>query len=302
MPQPRLHHIVPKLYQKGFALKTGKRSWQVAVTDRATGTSETRNIDKVLTRPYWNSIVDADGHRDSSVEILLADMIDGPAAPGIQALRHGVLPQGEDRGPIALFMAAQLSRGVAVRENLRSSLAEVMRMSLKLRAANSSDEHWLADIGEVPSEAVKARLIDSRDHLDIRPTEAALLPALFSSIDELAHVLLKRSWTLIELARPGFFTGEHPVVHVNSRPGPLNFGVITAEKLHFPVSPVRALVLSHPWDRWHEAVAKGSDATAMRLNWATFTHPSNQRLLSHPDVRSHPLPGPGVIGNEEFWI
>src|SRR5680860_772079 len=97
MAQPRLHHYVSKLYQRGFAVQTGRRAWQVTVTKRDSGETETRNIDKVFTRPHWNSLVDEDGNRDAEIEKILSEDIDGPAALGIQTLRGGEIPDGQAR-------------------------------------------------------------------------------------------------------------------------------------------------------------------------------------------------------------
>jgi hypothetical protein len=298
--QPRVHHYVAKLYQRGFARRTGRRSWQARVLDRRTGADEIRNIDKVFALPHWNSVTDAEGNRDAAVEVTLAEHIDGPAAPGIQAMREGTLPDGADRFPIAIFMAAQLSRGTVVRENLAKSITEVHRMAMKVAVANYSDEQWIERIGEVPSPELKDQLMHSEEHFDIQPTNATLLSALLSGVDQIAEILLKRKWALIALDEPGFFTGEHPVVHVNAERHDLGYGVATADQLHFPVSPSHSLVMSHPWEDWPEGVAVGSRELAERLNWATFTHGANGLLLAHPDISDHPLPSAGLLLRKGF--
>jgi hypothetical protein len=302
MAQPRLHHHLARLYQRGFARRTGRRHWKVRIVERSSGASRIRDIEKAFALPHWNSIVDEDGNRDAAVEVALAERVDRPAAPGIQALRNGELPEGRDRRlPIAVFMAAQLSRGRAVRENLARFVAETQHIVMKLTVANYTDEQWLDAIGEVPTDETKARLSESEKHVEIQPTNAALLDALLSSTTEIAEILLKRRWGLIRLDNPGFFTGEHPVVHVNAEPSDVGFGVATADQLHFPVSPSTALVLSHPWSDWPAGVVTGSCELVERLNWATLTHPSNGELLLHPDVQGHPLPSVGLLCKRGFW-
>jgi hypothetical protein len=174
-------------------------------------------------------------------------------------------------------------------------------MVMKLNVQHYSDEKWIEVLGEVPSDEMKEMLFNSEEHFDLQPTNAALLPALLGGIGEIAEILLKRKWTLITLDEPGFFTGEHPVVHVNARPHDLGYGVATADQLHFPISPTHGLVMSHPWEDWPEGVVAGSRELVERLNWATFTHPSNRQLLLHPDVVEHPLPSPGRLASKGFW-
>jgi hypothetical protein len=119
--EPRKHHRVAQLYQRGFARKKGK-SWQVRVIDRATGEGGVRSVRDVFAQRDWNTVVDEDGNKDFSVEELLAQYIDGPAATAIGELRRDRFPLMEwHRDALALFMAAQLSRGRMPRENVSSS-------------------------------------------------------------------------------------------------------------------------------------------------------------------------------------
>ena len=293
MTSPRGHHLVAQLYQRGFARRKGK-AWQVRVLDRRSGTTSIRNVDNNFKRRDWNTIVDEDGEQDFGIEEALAAVVDGPAASPIAELRDGVFcADPRARHDVARFMAAQLVRGREVRENLARTMTEVQRRILTLTAQNYTEEHWMRAIGEVPSEGAIEAMADNENHLQIEPTNAALLSALLDGVDEYAEMLLRRTWTLVSLSEPMLFTGEHPVVHVPGREG--SYGIATAEHFHFPVSTTRSLVLSHPWGGWSAGRVRGTVALAEQLNWATLEHPANAELLLHPDVESHPLPRPGQL-------
>ena len=116
---------------------------------------------------------------------------------------------------------------------------------LNLAAQNYSDAKWQEVLGHVPSAAEKKALAENREHIYLKATNALLLETLLAPIDEVAELLAKRTWTLVSFDEPWLFTGEHPLVHVTGAAG--GYGAVTAEQFHFPISPTRTLLLSHPW-------------------------------------------------------
>lgn len=291
MSAPRRHHIVPELYQKGFARQRGK-GWFATVVVRSTG--EVRgpmNITNIFVERDYNTVIDADGCLDFSVEQLLAHYVETGSVGALDALRASEFPlTAADTFRLAIFMAAQLSRGRGIRESFRARLGEAMSMALTLAAQNASDEHFEDVLGHPLSPEERERMVNNRDHITIEPTNAVLLNAALSSVEEIAEILLKRTWTLVVFPEPCLFSGEHPVVHINPSGDDLGYGVMTAERLYMPVSTTVALVLSHPWAGWQEEVVHEGEGLARRLNWAMLTHPSNNELLLHPDICKHPLP------------
>jgi hypothetical protein len=293
MSEARGHHLVAQLYQRGFAAKSGK-VWQVRVLNRATGEGGLRNVRDVFKRRDWNAIKTADGELDFAVEHLLADHVDSRAAPALAELRGGRFPLERNlEVALSTFMAAQLTRGRVIRENLDRVVEQSSRQMLTLAAQNYSDAKWQEVLGYVPSAAEKKALAESREHIDLKATNALLLETLLSPIDEVAELLAKRTWTLVTFDEPCLFTGEHPLVHITGASG--GYGAVTAEQFHFPISPIRTLLLSHPWTSWPEGRVRGTRELAKRLNWATFVHPANSELLNHPEVSAHPLPSVDVL-------
>jgi hypothetical protein len=233
---------------------------------------------------------------------MLAEHVETASAPGLEALRAGTFPLSDiDRQQVATFMAAQLTRGRAIRNNFTEALSEVMSMALSLTAQNASDEHFESVLGQPLTAGERERLLHNREHMTIRPTNAAVLRALLAPIADVADLLLMRTRTLVAFPTPCLFTGEHPVVHINPSGESHGYGVATAERLYMPVSTTTALVLSHPWADWPESVVHGTEELARRLNWAMLTQPSNQELLLHPDVEHHPLPSPAELAHDAHW-
>jgi Protein of unknown function (DUF4238) len=301
MAPPRKHHYVAQTYQRGFARQKGK-AFQVRIIHRGTGHGGIRNVRDTFSRRDWNTMEMRDGTKQFGVEQLLADHVDAEAAPALEATRRHRFPLSRaNREALAMFMAAQLSRGRAVREGLTESLIAVNRLMLRSIAANYSDERWREITGETSSRQTREMMAHSERYFDIQPTNAMLLQTLFSSVQEIAEILDMRTWTLVQFQAPCLFTGEHPVVHINPSGEPTGYGVATAEQMYLPTSATQALVLSHPWTSWPEMRVKGTIELATRLNWAMLSHPSNEELLLHPDVQRHPLPSPDLLARDSAW-
>jgi hypothetical protein len=299
--EPRKHHRVPQAYLRGFARQKTKKTWQAVVLDRATGERRLSNVADIFAERDWNTIKDAEGNNEYVIERFLADNIDSPVAPALAALREGVfLLDFEKYERLAVFMSAQLTRGRFPRENLKRFVQEVNQTALRVAVANYTDAHWHRAVGEVPSERMKRRLA-SGEGFEIEPTNAMLLNTLLSTVTDVAELLMKRTWTQVKFPEPCLFSGENPVIHINPSGETMGFGVITAERIYMPVSPSRALVLSHPWSSWPEGHMPGTVEMAQKLNWAMLRYPTNDELLLHPDVASYPLPGPGLLHDATSW-
>lgn len=298
---PRKHHFVAQVYQRGFARRKGK-SFQVRVLNKRSGEGGVRNVRDAFSQRDWNTIKTEEGLKEFGVERVLAEHVDAEAAPALEATREHQFPLSRrDREALAMFMSAQLSRGRAVREGLAESIVEVNRLLLRLGAVNYSDERLREITGQEPSAELREMMANSEKYVEIQPTNAMLLQAMFSSVQEIAEMIDRRTWTLVRFDSPCLFTGEHPFVRINPSGESLGFGVATAEQLYLPTSPIQAVVLSHPWTSWPEARVKGTMELATRLNWAMLSHPSNEELLLHPDAPNHPLPSPALLARNSVW-
>ena len=247
--------------------------------------------------------MDADGNKDhGAVEQAFSDGVESPAGPVFESLRAARFPlYPADREYVAMFMSAQLVRGRAARANLSEFIVDVNRKMMAMKVVHYTDDRWMEEVGFVPSRELKDQLLHSEKHFDLKPTTAHLLETQLSSVVEIAELLHQRTWTLVRFPSPCLFTGEEPVVHINPHGDQGGYGVITAEQMYMPVAPQVALVLSHPWTSWPEAVVDGTDELAQRLNWAILSYPNNEQLLAHPDVPAHPLPGAALLAKSGHW-
>ncbi|MEA2362612.1 MAG: hypothetical protein QOD71_1757 [Thermoleophilaceae bacterium] len=73
--------LVAQLYLRGFARERKRGEWQAVVVGRRTSERHLSNVRDIFKERDWNTVVDEEGNRDYAVEELLAERIDGPAAP-----------------------------------------------------------------------------------------------------------------------------------------------------------------------------------------------------------------------------
>jgi hypothetical protein len=192
-------------------------------------------------------VLDEDGTKDFAIEHILARLVDGPAAPAFDSMRADRFPLTEGgRFEVARFMSAQLTRGPRIRENLSEFMLENMRRAVALAAQHYTDEQWREAIGEVPSPEVRRRMLNSDDHFDIRPTNAGLLEVLFGTVEEIAGLLMPRSWTLVRFRTPSLFTSAHPVIFIYMNPALPAYGVAIADQIYLPVSTTHGLASRPP--------------------------------------------------------
>ena len=291
---------MPQFYQRGFARKRG-RAWQVRVVERGSENGRVANVADTFKRRDWNTVLDEDGTKDFAIEHVLARLVDGPAAPAFEAMRADRFPLNDgERFRVARFMSAQLTRGPHVRESLSEFMVKSMRHAVALAAQHYTDEQWMEAIGEVPTPETRRMLIRSEGHFDIQPTTAGLLDVLLANVDEIAGLLMPRSWTLVRFQTGCLFTSIQPVIYMNPS-GVGGYGVATAEQIYLPVSTMHGLVLSTPWAGWPDALVIGTEELARRLNWAVLSFPTSEELLLHPDIESHPMPGAAVLSRGGRW-
>lgn len=68
MSDPRKHHFVAQLYQRGFARRKGK-SFQVRVLNKTSGEGGIRNVRDAFSQRDWNTIKTEDGLRSSASSV-----------------------------------------------------------------------------------------------------------------------------------------------------------------------------------------------------------------------------------------
>lgn len=297
---PRGHHLLAKLYQRGFADDGDK----VRVVVRSTGKTYTAGIVNVFKEHDFYAFRGEDGELRQDVETLFANEVEGPAGHGFAAMRAGVFPLApEQREAVARFIAAQLVRGRHFRRQTEPFLQGLDRHMAALKAQHYTDAHWLSALGRVPSEEEKATWAT---HGLATPDERKrqMLDAGLANVDEMTDYLLRRAWTLVSFQQPCLLTSEEPVTLWSPAGGPLGLG--SAEDIGLPVSPTQLLVLVRPDMGLPEGKAVGDDALAAKANARTLAWRPAERLLMSPDIAGHPLDAtlvpPGLCADDALAI
>jgi hypothetical protein len=281
---PRKHHLLAKLYQRGFA----NAQEQAGLLVRETGAWDApRNIESLFRERDFYAFVDADGTRRQDFEDLLAREVDSPAGEGFKALRAGKFPlPPEQREDVGRFIAAQVTRGRYVRELATKFLGDLNRRATELRLQHAGPEYWRARLGYVPSEEERQAWGEGAV-TPLDTTQEDVLSAQVGPIETVTEYILARTWTLVSFQRPCLFTGDEPVTMVS---GKRMAAVGTADDIALPVSTTKVLVLSWPDSGLAETVLHKGDDFAARLNERTLWWPPTRSFLVSLDVQSHPLP------------
>lgn len=187
------HHTVPRFLLERWADKSS----QVQTYGRIEGQFVSRNIRDLAVKDFY-TFIDLNNRKDSSMETLLDEAIERPAAGALRDLLNPfVAPQPTDLGDIAVLA--------------RFAAFQVVRTARHRREGELHAE-WLAKTmagGHVPDAQLREIVVTPHQNDSIRHMgESALkLTALFAC----------RPLALVQLDRPRLLIGDDPVL-VN--PGP----------------------------------------------------------------------------------
>ena len=213
--EPKLHHFLPEAYLRRFADERG----DLWVLDRTQGIVRRQSPEVTAAERELYTLEDDGGERDRSVELVLADFVDGPGQHAIRVLDEGGRLSGEDAGKLAIFVAALYVRTPAFREQHRQ-LAEQMRDSLirggvEPAAEPLPDSHpeaqQLRAAGGVRADELLASFNAMRD--ERRPYQNDFVKMMVILVPMLADAIHRLEW-FIASAPPGkaFVTCDVPVI------------------------------------------------------------------------------------------
>jgi len=154
--------------------------------------------------------------RDDAVEVVLAEMVDGPAVPAINRLIRGEQLLPEDRSIVAFYVAVQELRVPAIRDQHGLNLEHLFGMTTDVLVEHPEHvKEKAAEMG-LPPQQVLAGLQAIKDgRLQLRATKVSWLHSLFEVVRGTAPLIAKLPWLVVE-APPGFefLTSDCPVVKV----------------------------------------------------------------------------------------
>jgi Protein of unknown function (DUF4238) len=213
--EPKLHHFLPEAYLRRFADERG----DLWVLDRKLGNVRRQSPEVTAAERELYTLEDDGGKRDRSVEVALADFVDGPGQHAIRVLDEGGRLSGEDAGKLAVFVAALYVRTPAFREQHRQ-LAEQMRDSLIRGGVEPAAEplpeshpeaQRLRAAGGVRADELLASFNAIRD--ERRPYHNEFVKMMVNLVPMLADAMHGLEW-FIASAPPGkaFVTCDAPVI------------------------------------------------------------------------------------------
>jgi Protein of unknown function (DUF4238) len=221
----RRHHVVPQWYLRGFADEQ-KNLLEWPVDGRP---PTLRSVRGVAWAPHFYA---ADlSAPDDDFEDALSEL-ESDAAPVGRRLQDGILPTGDDRKVMALYIAAQMVRTPMYRNMLARQFASML-----------GDDHPIrvAQVG-LRGRAVLETVFPGDSFDAVR---ADVLQMMWFQMQHIASSLYARGWQLTMFDAPVLFTSDHPVSIWDDAP---NFHVsgtsaLTAREVRWPISRTTALVM-----------------------------------------------------------
>jgi hypothetical protein len=188
------------------------------------------------------------GAPDDSLEHWLDRGIENPVGEIMVSLRKGNPPTSTaDRGTLARFIAVQMVRTIAFRDQLRDIdshlwpwffATEVVRKVVESDATLKDDPDQLQALHEYyASRAPQRPGVVNKD---------SLMRTMIREADRLLPVLLSMEFMITESSTPQLLTGDTPVVTVNGT-GEVTYGPMLLpnfHEVHLPVTPERLLTIS----------------------------------------------------------
>lgn len=304
---PRKHHYVPQFYLRSF----GNAKGQVRVVEPATGASFTTSTENVFAQRDYYTVSSEIAEEDHELIEGLYGKIETHARPIFNRLLADDFPlDPQARADFAGFMAVQVSRGPEFEQMIRQATAQLGYGVLRA-AAEAPPTYWAAKRAEWETNPVgpeppppltedQRRALRKGTAFDLVPSREHVAEMRFVGHEQLTFVMMSMAWRLVRFERPSLLSCEHPIAYWRrpSRADAIHgIAPLSADEVRFPLSPTRALVLTHKgrgydlFDRApEEAIYDGDESAARRLNGGTLTFMPTRRMLMSPDVRHHPLP------------
>lgn len=291
------HHIVPKMLLRRFAEK-GKR---LAATPREGGPRIIMSIDKACAEGGFYEIELAPPHQDEfpsdMIEKALSNF-EGRAAPILDHLVKGHYDLSvEDWYNLTLFVALQLSRGWAFRQEVTQMATLRARPDLDRMITPARARKWLEGRGESPTESEVEAFVERALSADLQlvPSRSSFVQLMLRSVFETLHPLLFSEFSVkvIRLERPTLLLSDQPAVPYARPNRDLDReppGVATAEAVLMPISRETLMCFqragSNDFDpSMSEAAAIANREVASSAHRWIFQHPDD------PPVDVGSLPG-----------
>lgn len=232
-PKVERAHIVPRMYQKAFAV-----SGMVAVHRAGREDCSLMSTKRAGTRPAFYRRTRPSGDTTDDVEASLA-YIESKAAPVLHAVVRGAPPDLAAKGALAQLFAVQLLRGPAFFEQRKELLTPMIEQLTEEDVVPAA----LAAAGGDMS-ALRGQVLDAY----LNSTNS--LMTMLQKTGKIAGILGNMRWHVLNFGEPSLAYSDHPVVVVPSGK-PMSepadrqdLGPLSAVEIRVPISPSRAILMN----------------------------------------------------------
>jgi hypothetical protein len=279
-PVVKKGHIVPRMYQRSFAVDD-----KVAVHTDGSSECALMSTKTAGTRPRFYRRVRPDGEEIDDVEASLAYVEDKATQP-LRQLIAGDPLSVEHKGILAQFLAVQMLRGPAFFEHREQLLLPIIE---GMQASDFKPEALAAAGGDVELARQRAREQILGSTLSSR--------SMLSRSAKVGTLLGYMCWYIVRFDDKVLAYSDHPVVMwpmdvaMAPAPGTQQFGPLSALELRVPLAPDVALLLN--WvDRSDPIDAALDPSAAAELNALTVAQADRQwmhRPGDEPELADGPL-------------
>jgi hypothetical protein len=279
-PVVKKGHIVPRMYQKAFAVDD-----KVAVHIDGSPQCVAMSTKTAGTRPRFYRRVRPDGEEIDDVEASLAYVEDKSTQP-LRELIAGDPLTVEHKGILAQFLAVQMLRGPAFFESREQLLLPIIE---GMQASDFTPEGLAAAGGdvEVARQQAKEKILGSSESSRSMLSRSAKLGSLLGYM----------CWYIIRFDGMVLAYSDHPVVmwpmDVAEAPAPAaqQFGPLSALEVRVPLAPDTALLMN--WvDRSDPIDVALDPSAAAELNALTVAQADRQSMHrpgEEPPIADGPL-------------
>ena len=302
------HHRLPQFYLRGFAGENGR----IDLLDPATGSRRSVAPRNAFAEVGYYTARDENLEPLALMEVLFEDF-ENHSARVLRFLVNGGSPAELDvkaRSYFSFLMAAQITRGESFRDLDRELAEGIGKDVLRVGAAHSGQwwNQFIAEMraaGEEIPEVSREQYVDfiERDEYTLQHSAEQRTELMLSPIRDLAEIFFRFGWQVVHFSQPCLLSAEEPISYWRSPSEAMMFrgiGPMSSDEVRLPLSPVAALVLTHPRFGSTNRVGRGEPRAAAWLNYSTWMHRPKQPLVVCPDIEGHPFPTPGELGGTSY--
>jgi len=210
MTAPKRHHYLPEMYLKGFSHDEKK----VALYDLETEKGYETSIKNVGVVSELYTIINDKKEKNRSVEQLLSDHIETPAAEAIRKINHQILISDEEKAHLSFFIGFIANRMPSRRESVEELIKGYANAVIQWKFGTLEDtiaSMRRRDQDVALEEARELYNFATSSNYEIKPNNAVFIQTLITLGVDLSKKIYSMSWTAY-FAPEGtsFITSDNP--------------------------------------------------------------------------------------------